>query len=312
MNIKHIFIGLTAFLLSNIAYGQRQETVYLDKDNTVSNYYTIVYPDELPLKGYLFLLPSFGETPEIVLLQTDLPEQAARSGILTIIPVFKTGVLSLGVDRATQESLNEILSEVTEKHKLRNTKFFIGGFSIGGTCAIKYAELTNENQHSIKPAAVFAIDPPLDFERFYNSAVRDIRLSVHTNPSQENVYMKTRIEELMDGNPSEALPNYHKISPYSFSDTTQMAVKQLLNTPLRIYSEPDINWWIKERGADFSGMNVLDGSAMINELHRLGNEEAALIVTENRGFRRLQNSKHPHSWSIVDDDELIEWLLKQR
>ena len=86
----------------------------------------------------------------------------------------------------------------------------------------------------------------------------------------------------------------------------------MLNTPLRIYSEPDINWWIKERGADLSSMNVLDCSAMINELNRLGNEKATLIVTENKGFRKLQNIKHPHSWSIVDEKELIDWLLKQR
>jgi len=49
----------------------------------------------------------------------------------------------------------------------------------------------------------------------------------------------------------------------------------------------------------------------INELNRLGNEKASLIVTENKGFRKLQNSRHPHSWSIVDVDELIDWLLAQ-
>ena len=310
-NMKQLITGIILVLISSYAFGQRQETVYLDKGNTTSNYYIIIYPDQLPWKGYLFLVPSFGETPEVVLLQTDLPKRAAQNGVLTIIPVFKTGVLSLGIDRATQESFEEIMNDVKGKHQLQDLKLFLGGFSIGGACVIKYAQSLNEKPFGTKPVAVFAIDPPLDFERFYNSALRDIRLSVNTAASQENVYMKGRIEELMSGNPSETLSNYHKISPYSFSDTTQNAVKRLMNTPLRIYSEPDINWWIEERGADFSSMNVLDCSAMINELNRLGNEKATLIVTENKGFRKLQNSKHPHSWSIVDDEDLIRWLLQQ-
>ena len=309
--MKLFIVGVIILLTSSCAFGQRQETVYLDKGNTASNYYIVVYPDHLPWKGYLFLVPSFGEKPEVVLLQTDLPKQVAQSGILTIIPVFRTGVLSLGVDMATQESFEEIVSDVTSKHQVQDLKLFLGGFSIGGTCVIKYAQSLSEKPLGIKPAAVFAIDPPLDFERFYNSALRDIRLSANSAASQENVYMKGRIEELMNGTPSEALSNYHKVSPYSFSDTTQSAIKKLLNIPLRIYSEPDINWWIKERGADFSNMNVLDCSAMINELNRLGNKKAALIVTDNKGFRKLQNSRHPHSWSIVDVEDLIRWLLEQ-
>jgi len=310
-DMKQLIIGITIILISNLAFGQRQETVYLDKDNTTSNYYIILYPDQLPWSGYLFLVPSFGEKPEVVLLQTDIPKKAAQNGILTIIPVFKTGTLSFGVDSETQKSFEEIMNDVASSHKLEALKLFLGGFSIGGACVIKFAQSLNEKSFGTKPTAVFAIDPPLDFERFYNSTLREIRLSDNTTSNQEDLYMIGRIEELMNGNPSNALSNYHKISPYSFSDTTQSAIKKMLKTPLRIYSEPDINWWIKERGIDFSGMNILDCSSMINELNRLGNEKATLIVTENKGFRKFQNKKHPHSWSIVDEEDLIDWLLKQ-
>jgi hypothetical protein len=309
--MKHLIVVIITVLISSLAFGQRHETVYLDKENTTSNYYIVVYPEQLPWKGYLFLVPSFGETPEVVLLQTEIPKRAAQNGILTIIPVFKTGTLSFGVDNETQTSFGEIMTDVTSKHQLQEQKLFLGGFSIGGACVIKYAQWLNENPLGKKPSAVFAIDPPLDFERFYNSTMREIRLSDNAAANQENEYMISRIEELMNGAPSEALSNYHKVSPYSFSDPTQNAIKKLLNTPIRIYSEPDINWWIKERGIDLFGMNVLDCSAMINELNILGNEKASLIVTENKGFRKFQNKKHPHSWSIVDDEELINWILIQ-
>jgi hypothetical protein len=47
---------------------------------------------------------------------------------------------------------------------------------------------------------------------------------------------------------------------------------------------------------------------MINELVLLGNTNAQLILTENKGYRKPNHRKQPHSWSIIDDEELIQWL----
>lgn len=300
-------LSLLTFFILTKSFGQKIEKVFLDKNDSTKNCYTIIYPPELSWKGCVFIIPGFGETAETVLEQTTLPKLMAQNGLLTIIPTFQDGVLSFGVDSLSQQSFNAILKDVTSKHNITDQRFFVGGFSIGGSCVIKYAE-----NSTIKPSAVFAIDPPLDFERFYNSSKRDIRLSVNTEPNQENVYMIDRIEKEMNGTPRSALANYYKISPYSFSDTTQTAIKNLIKIPLRIYSEPDINWWLKERGADFTSMNVTECSAMINELNRLGNNDAVLITTQNKGFRKPDNYRHPHSWSIVDNNELVEWLLKQK
>ncbi|WP_227873935.1 alpha/beta hydrolase [Flavobacterium nackdongense] len=283
------------------------EQVFLDEKDMTKNCYTILYPTKLPYTGYLFLLPGFGETAAAVLEQTDLPNKLALNGILTIIPTLQDGVLSLGSDRLSQQTLDKIVKDVRSKHQLIDQKFYVGGFSIGGSCAIKYAE-----NAVIKPTAVFAIDPPLDFERFYNSAKRDIRLSKEGEANPENIYMIERLEKETGGNPSTHLAEYYKISAYSFSDTTQTEIKKLSNSPLRIYTEPDINWWLQERGADFTSINASTCSAMINELNRLGNQNATLQITENKGYRKPDNRRHPHSWSIVDNDELIQWLLQQK
>jgi hypothetical protein len=283
------------------------EKVFLDEKDTTKNCYTILYPTKLPYSGYIFIMPGFGETAEDVLLQTDLPHKLALNGILTIIPTFQDGVLSFGIDNLSQQSFNNIILDVREKHKLTDLDYYVGGFSIGGSTAIKFAE--NE---SLKPKAIFAIDPPLDLERFYNSSKREIRLSVNNSPDEERVYMIERIEKEMGGSPETALKNYYKTSPYSFNDTTQTAIKNIIRLPLRIYSEPDVNWWLKENAEDFTGMNATECSAMINELNRLGNTKAELIITQNKGYRKPDNRRHPHSWSIVDNDELIQWLLKQK
>jgi hypothetical protein len=170
-----ITFGIIVIFIPFIVFGQKQETIYLEKDNVVSNYYTVVYPDKLPYKGYMFLLPSTWETPEQLLFNTDLPMKAANKGILTIIPVFKTGINHLGADNLTQESFKEILNEVVSKHKLQKIKFFVGGFSIGGTCAVKYAQVANKNDFNIKPT-LFLLLAAVDylfsraFCRFYYSS----------------------------------------------------------------------------------------------------------------------------------------------
>lgn len=310
--MKSIFLMILSFSLFAIhcrgqqSFNLKIEKVFLEKADTTRNCYTILYPSKLPWKGYIFLIPGFGETAERVLQQTDLAQQLALNGILTIIPTFQDGVLSFGVDSLSQQSFGRILKDVTSKHKLDDQRFYVGGYSIGGSCTIKYAE-----NATIKPTAIFAIDPPLDFERIYNSAKRDIRLSRENEANGENVYLIERLEKETGGSPANYLAEYYKFSPYSFTDETQSAIKKLIKTPLRIYTEPDIHWWMKERRADYTSMNSSECSALINELNRLGNKSATLITTQNKGFRKPDNSRHPHSWSIVDNEELIKWLLEQ-
>lgn len=284
----------------------KTEKVFLENDTT-KNGYTLIFPSKSPVQGYIFLLPGFGETAERVIQQSSLPVRLAESGLLTIIPTLEDGVLSFGIDETSQESFKKIIDDVRAKNNLTDQPFYVGGYSIGGSCVLKYAEEADK-----KPNAVFAIDPPVDFEQMYNSSKRNVRLSVNTLPNEESVFLIQKIQEIMDGTPENSLANYHKISPYSFSDTTQTAIKKLLKTPLRIYTEPDVHWWMKERGMDFLSMNSAYQSAMINELNRLGNEDATLITTQNKGYRKPDNIRHPHSWSIVDHEELIKWLLKHK
>ncbi|UXX79605.1 alpha/beta hydrolase [Reichenbachiella carrageenanivorans] len=301
---------LLLFTLSQCAYtlAQTKERYYLDATDHTANYYEVFYESNTTIEQVLVLIPGFGETPERVILQTDLPLLTVKNGILTIIPVLADGVLSLGVDEQSQKSLQRIIEHATLKYNIKSTPLSIGGFSIGGSAAIKYAEQATQQATTPQPIKVFAIDPPLDFERFYQSAKRRIRLSKDGEANKEDLYITQRIEVAFGGPPETALTNYHRISPYSYSDTSQSNIKPLIHTALRIYTEPDVHWWISERGNDYSGMNALDASCIINELNRLGNSQATLITTQNKGFRKPDNRKHPHAWSIVDNEALITWL----
>jgi hypothetical protein len=303
---------LSFVFLWQFSIGQKVETVYLNTKDSTSNLYIVLYPPKLPYKGFAFLIPGMFQKANDVLVQTELPGYAAQQGILTIIPTFKTGISSFGFDTATQASFLELLEHVTTAYKLKGLNFYVGGFSIGGTCAIKYAELAFANNYPVKPSAVFAIDAPLDFERMYNGMLREIKFP---NSSEDLVaesnYVLKRVMKEFGGSPSENLPEYHKKSPYSFNDTTQHSIKPLVSLPIRLYTEPDILWWINE-GVDYSLMNSFDFAAMTNELKRMGNKKVELMITTNKGYRKPDNTRHPHSWSIVDPKDIVQWMLSQK
>lgn len=309
----HKLICLVITILGGtILNGQKSETVYLNSNDSSSNRYIILYPKEISWKGFMFLIPGMFQTPEDVLIQTDLPKHAARKGILTIIPTFKTGISSFGIDTATQASFVEILKHVTEKNNLKDKRFYIGGFSIGGTCALKYAELAQRNHYTNKPNAVFAIDSPLDFERMYNTIERELQFSnVSQEIRAENIYMLNRFKDELGGSPVEVSDSYHALSPYSFKDSTQHAIRSLINMPIRLYTEPDILLSLAD-GVDYSGMNAFDFAAMTNELNKLGNTKIELIITTNKGYRKPGNKRNPHSWSIAEPKDLVKWLLAQQ
>jgi esterase/lipase len=309
--MQKINLLILTLFTSLISYGQRIETVYLNAKDSTTNMYIAVTPENEQVKSFMVLLDGFGNSPQDVLFQTDIPKYASQQGILTIIPLLKTGPSYFGSDSASQQSLKDIINLVVNKYQLMDKDLYIGGFSIGGTCAVKYSELSIQENYPIKPKAVFAIAPPLDWERYYNAAKRVVRLSNPAKVNGEVFYMIDRIQKEMKGTPKTALENFYTHSPYSFSDTTQKAIKNLIKTPIMIISEPDIQWWLKERGYDYSYNNITDHAAMINELQRLGNNKAVLVTTIDKGYRKPNNMRHPHSWSIADPEQIIKWLQSQ-
>lgn len=75
-----------------------------------------------------------------------------------------------------------------------------------------------------------------------------------------------------------------------------------------IFHEPDIDWWISERGCSYYDINSYDLVALTVLLKKLGNKHIDLITTTGKGFDR-EGSRKPHSWTIVDEDYLMTWIL---
>jgi hypothetical protein len=305
--LKHLFL-LAALSCATYCFGQKTEVVYMNLKDSTANYYIATIPEGVAPKALLVLIPGAFQNPESVIWQTALYKEAAEKGILTIIPLSVRGVESFGIDSTSQHSFHLLIDNAVSRYKLKGKSFYIGGFSLGGSAAVKYAELANSNNELLKPDAVFAIDPPLDFERYYNAVQRIIRLTPAAQVNKELPYMTNKIEQEMQGTPQTALENYYKLSPYSYSDAQQRAVKTMANTPIMLIHEPDVDWWLKERGYDYRMMNSIDESAMINELQKMGNPNAVLVTRRDVGYREPGHIRHPHSFSIVDNAHLLQWL----
>ena len=99
----------------DVVTAQKIEKVFLNRNDSTTNMFIAVVPATGSINSCLFLLDGFGASPEGVLIETNLPNDAAAKGILTIIPVLKTGPLYFGSDGGSQESLKDLIELVTKK-----------------------------------------------------------------------------------------------------------------------------------------------------------------------------------------------------
>ena len=266
--------------------------------------YTAILP-EGPLEGYLILLPGFGESEEDVLSETELPFTLAKKGIAVFIPTLQDGPETYGFTPESQRTLALIKEDILARYKLRGMPFFVGGFSMGGSAAVRFAECSSD-----KPHGLFIIDSPLDMERFYYSLRRDVDVYRKGLEEGDSTYLVLLhdITDIMGGSPEECRNNYYEISPYSIGDTSMRAIRPLVDIPIRVYIEPAEGWWLDNRSTDVLGLNIQDATAFVNDLRLLGAKDVEFIPTSGRGRRRRTGTYHPHSWSIVDAEGLVEWM----
>lgn len=295
-------------LLTSKGFSQKIEYSFSSPNDTTKNYYVTIYP-EGPIKGSLILLPGFSELPHKILNETDIYKYASKEGYITFIPALGDW-LFFYLDSSSLQKCEQFINEIFKKHKLKTESFFIGGFSAGGTLAFQYTEKAYKLNSKIKPVAVFAADPPLDIERLYTSFTNIDRPKKGQDSENLEKYFSQRIRDEFKSDPSQNPKFFWNISVFSHSDTAHTAIKSLVSVPLRVYNDPDINWYIDTYRSNYKDMNVFDSAAMINWLKSMGNNKAELINALGKGYRKKQNSRNPHSWSIIDSKELVEWMNK--
>jgi len=286
-----------------------ETNLYINDGTSNELFYYALKPKE-KIKGTLILLPPTAQNvEEVINSNIKLFELAYDNGILIIVPSIN---YNLFLDHLTMAFLNTTFKKALIKYQAPKDKIVIGGFSLGGMNAIRYVELSLENSDltSIQPVAVYGIDPPLDWVRIYYSFQRIKELNFSEVAVNEAVDYLNKLNKQFGGSPKDNPNIYSKHSMYSKTVKDGGNAKFLIDTPIRIYSDPDINWHLKERQTDFYDINALDQTAMINQLRILGNENAEFISALGKGFRP-NGMRHPHSWSIAEPNELMAWIMNK-
>ncbi|WP_052496103.1 hypothetical protein [Pedobacter lusitanus] len=290
--------------------------IYINEGTQNPLFYYSLLP-EGSVKSTLVLLPSSGELVENVInCNKQLIQLATRQNILVIVPSINHD-RGMDDDQLALNFLNTVFKEVITKYTAPSDKFVLSGFSNGGMIALRYTELARENRSrtTIVPCAVLGVDPPVDIAELYNSSRRDLAMNegrAGLTPAKQNGLREAKfIVDFYDktyGGPPEKYPEqYSKRSIFSRSQRDGGNAKYLIDVPVRICSDPDILWAIKERNRDYFDMNAASLSAMINILKLQGNQRAEFVPAIGKGYR-LDGTRHPHSWSIADPQDCIQWI----
>lgn len=260
-----------------------------------------------PIKGALVLLPSTWERPESVLTNNKkLCQLASAEGLAVIVPSTN---MHISLDQPVTDFLNIVFTDAINRYKVPKDKFILGGFSLGGIISLRYTEqaYVNNTSTAIIPVAVYSVDSPVDFANMFRQFEREIEKNFSTMAVNEAKYYLNGMQKYFGGSPGQKPESFIKNSVYSRSEKYGGNTRFLKNVPLRIYSDPDIEWAMKNRLRDLYDMNAPDQTAMITELNLQGNKNAEYINALGKGYR-LDGTRHPHSWSLVDPDECLKWI----
>jgi len=304
--IKSFILLSITLVFCNSAHSQTLKKIVLDEKDIYSGHYLVVVPERSDsISGVLVLLAGFGQVPEDSPSETKLHNVTYRNNILTI---FCAAGNKLYADSSAQAKLTAIIKDVIAKYKVKSNSFVLGGYSAGGMIALRYVELCNEfpTQFPIQPKAVFTVDSPIDIFTIYDQL----------EESAKNNYSDIAVEEAVramghikndHGIPRENVSTYAKLTAFSMNKSYSDNEKYLKNTAVRTYHDVDIAWRISNRNQTVHNSNYEVTAELINRLVLMGNSKAEFMQSFQTGYRS-NGQRHPHSWSIVNEVELVQWM----
>ena len=297
---------LIALLLPLMAVqAQTIKKVIVNSQDSISGYYLAVEPASHRIASVLVLWPGFAEGAETVFPETKLDNVAYTNNILVVAVCAGA---KLYVDAELRPKLNRVFDDIVSRYRVRPNQFVLGGFSAGGTVALRYTELCKESpaDYPIQPKGVFTIDSPVDLFDLWRYCDREIA----KNFAQAGASEAQFVQQLMTqehGTPTDNRDEYKGLTPFCRDLTEPGNERHLTNTAVRVYHDVDINWYLRERRRSAFDENFAASSELINRLLLLGNQKAEFVQSNRKGVRS-NGTRHPHSWSIVNEVACIQWI----
>ena len=281
-----------------------KESVPLGISEIVHNDYELFKPTT-SVKAVLILFGGYPESPADIKEQFNILGVAGENQVAVVLMNFNQ---KLYLEEDEKLQLAQKLKQLLEAHQLHDIDIYIGGFSSGGNISLLLsAFLVSHPELKLKPEGAFIIDSPIDLSQLYFASEKNIARNFSKVSVDESNWIIHTLGTKF-GNPHDDISPYEKYAIYTYNTDNSKNIESLKSIKLRFYTEPDTLWWKENRKADYDQMNAFYIKELERNLREKDFEFIEFIPTENRGYR-ANGERHPHSWSIVDEADLIEWVL---
>lgn len=255
-------------------------------------------------KNTLVLFPSASDKAKDTRREFNILGKASASGVSMMFMNFNR---HLWLDDIQTKKLASDLESAFKENNISLSSVYIGGLSIGGNVALTLSNYLYESNSGLKPQGVFIVDSPIDLYALYTSSVVDTK-----NPNLNKARLAEpkgiiKYFEKEFGKGDQLLSQLSKLSPYTQRNNT-VSIESLAESQLRFYTEPDKEWYKENRQTEFEFTNAYSIQQFVQHLEKdLDWKHVELIETSDKGYRS-DGSRNPHSWSIVDTDNLLSWI----
>ena len=300
---KYLFIILFVFEACLPKKVVKQDEKNPKSTIIVSENYELIIPKKQ--YGFLILFPCFPCNAENTRIQFNIVEIATANNISVLLMNFNQ---HLWLSNSDKKDLEKIIMDAVNQYAIKIDNTYIGGFSSGGNVTLLLTDYLKLTESSIQPKGLFITDSPVDLLGLYESSQKAIKKNISVPAVQEASWI-VEMFNLEFGTGDTSFTNYENKSPYFSKTNSTKNISNLNDLKIRLYSEPDTLWWKQNRQAEYEDMNAYHLEQLANDLGKLyGVEHVTYIETKNRGYRANGN-RHPHSWAIIDEKDLVNWIL---
>lgn len=299
-NLYQVLTVLAAIFCFNSSFAQENAV----PKKLIENKTYKLYKPDTP-EATLILFGGFPETAENIENEFPITNMALQKNVAVAYLNFNR---KLWLDNEEKSQLANSIQEMIMTNNLPSDNIFIGGISSGGDIALLIGDYLAQNSElKLNVAGVFAIDSPVDLAALYRITEENIKRNYSEAAVGESSFINNYFKSQL-GNPDEDISLYEKYSLFTFETKNCENVKGLKNTDIRFYTEPDKDWWKENMGVDYEEMNAFHLKRFSDYL-KSRDYSVEYITTKDKGYR-ANGARNPHSWSIVDKQGLLEWILE--
>lgn len=256
-------------------------------------------------KAILVLFPCFPCDIENTKNEFPIIDTATKQNVSVVLMDYHN---KLFLKDDEMKDLANLYSSIFEKLNLNSKNIYIGGFSGGGNVSLLLSNHLVKEKNEFLPKGVFIVDSPIDLLGLFRVAEKNIASNFSEDSLSEANWIISQFTTEF-GNPKDSIVKYETFAPFTYETKNTSNLAYLKNLKIRFYTEPDLIWWKTNRNNDKEDLNAFFIEELCKDLKQKNFLNIELITTKNKGYR-ADRTRHPHSWSIVDKDELLKWIVE--